>query len=341
MQIENFMPLMPPDPSAAETPVLEEQIDSAENETTAVFKNRWRRGLFWALLSPVFLGFLPIFAKLAYATGADVLTVVAGRTIFAALLLWLGIMLFSRNLIRSSSIAIVSSMIAGAINGIGSLFFYASLTRIEASLGQLINIVYLIFVTLILRLAGHTISALTLFRIGLTIIAIYLLTVGGLGEPDWIGVLMMLVAALTYAIQLVLSQRIMLDIPAPTMTLYAITAMALVVTIAWFFAPGGDSQVNTQGWNIILLMGLATALSRLTLFLGVKSLGSIQAALLGVFEIIVTIIIAIILLGEHLTLIQWLGAILIIISILLVRFERNVPRGPDWWQIFWRWRIRK
>lgn len=332
------MPSSLPESSEADR---QEQTESEANEATAVSNKQWRRGLLWALLSPVFLGFLPILAKLAYSTGADVLTVVAARTVFAAMLLWAGMLLFGKHLIRSSSIAILSSMVAGAINGIGSLFFYASLTRIDASMGQLINIVYLIFVTLILRLAGHTISALTFFRIGLTIFAIYLLTVGGLGEPDWVGVVMMLIAALTYAIQLVFSQRIMLDIPAPTMTLYAITAMALVVTVAWFVFPGKGSTVTARGWQFILLMGLATALSRLTLFLGVKTLGSIQTALLGVFEIIVTIIIAIILLDEHFTIIQWLGALLIIISILLVQFERNVPQGLDWWQIIWRWRIRK
>lgn len=335
------MPSSLPESSAVDSHDCQEQTESAADEATAVSNKQWRRGLLWALLSPVFLGFLPILAKLAYGTGADVLTVVAARTVFAALLLWGGMLFFGRHLIRSSSIAILSSMMAGAINGIGSLFFYASLTRIDASMGQLINIVYLIFVTLILRLAGHTISALTFFRIGLTIFAIYLLTVGGLGEPDWVGVVMMLIAALTYAIQLVFSQRIMLDIPAPTMTLYAITAMALVVSGAWLIFPDKGSTVTAQGWHFILLMGLATALSRLTLFLGVKTLGSIQTALLGVFEIIVTIIIAIILLDEHFTIIQWLGALLIIISILLVQFERNVPQGLDWWQIIWRWRLRK
>ena len=111
--------------------------------------NRWHKGLFWAILSPVFLGITPIFAKIAYGSGVGVLTVVAFRTLFAAAVLWLGMLLFARHYIRSSSPAIMSSMLAGAINGIGSLFFYASLSRIDASLGQLINISYLIFVTIL------------------------------------------------------------------------------------------------------------------------------------------------------------------------------------------------
>jgi drug/metabolite transporter (DMT)-like permease len=327
------MPSLPDEPTAVELPG-----DAASQISTPVLSGKqWRQGLFWALLSPLFLGIIPIFAKIAYAAGANVLTVVAFRTLFAALLMWLGMLIFGRHLLRSSTFAILGSLIAGAINGVGSLFFYASLSRIDASMGQLINISYLVFVTLLLRIAGQRVSVFTFFRIGLTIFAIYLLTAGGLGEPDWIGVAMMVLASLTYAIQLVFSQRIMLDIPAPTMTLYAVSGMALVVTAAWLLFPTNLALVTAVSWRAILLMGFATALSRLTLFLGVKSLGSLQTALLNVGEVIVTITVAAVWLGEQLTLLQWLGALLIVISILLVRFERDVPKRVDWWHVLWRW----
>jgi drug/metabolite transporter (DMT)-like permease len=320
-------------PPAARVSAKKEITQETPPETGS---QQWNLGLLWGLLSPLFLGIVPILAKVAYAAGVNVLTVVAFRTVIAAVFLWLGMLLFKRQLIRSSLPAILSSMIAGAINGLGSIFFYTSLTRIDASLGQLVNISYLVFVTVFLRLAGQTISLLTILRTALTIGAIYLLTQGGVGPADWLGVGMMLVAAITYAIQLVLSQRIMLDIPAPTMTLYAITAMAAVVTGAWFIAPVDLALVSTDGWQAIGLMALVTALSRLTLFLGVKAMGSIQTALLGVSEVVVTIVIAAVFLGERLTLLQWVGAAVLMVSIFLVRFEKGVPRFIDWWQFLWR-----
>lgn len=306
----------------------------------ATHQSRWQQGLVWALLSPAFLGTIPIFAKLAYATGAAVLTVVVMRTLFAATLLWTGILIFRRSYIRSSLPAVLSSILAGGINGIGSLFFYASLSRIDASLGQLINITYLIFVTILLRLVGQAVSLLTIVRTGLAILAIYILSAGGLGTPDWLGVGMMFIAALAFAIQMVLSQRITYDIPAPTMTLYAITSMAGVVSIAWLFFPTDLGTVTSAGWRAILLMGIATGLSRLTLFLGVQNLGSLQTALLSVLEVVVSIMLAFIFLGERFTAVQWLGAAILIISILLVRFERGIPTF-DWWQAIVRWRIQR
>lgn len=66
-----------------------------------------------------------------------------------------------------------------------------------------------------MRLAGHRAALLTAARVGLAIIAMALLTFGALGSPDWQAVGMMLAAAFMYAWQLVLSQRIMYDMPAP------------------------------------------------------------------------------------------------------------------------------
>ncbi len=333
-------PQKQPDPDVSSDPDTEAK-PPWQGKDSHMQKKQWQKGLFWALLSPIFLGLIPVFAKIAYNEGGDLLTVVTLRTIIAALLMWGGMLIFTRNLIRSSVPAISSSLFAGAINGVGSLFFYASLTHIDASVGQLVNISYLVFVTMFLRIAGHAISWLTILRVGLTIFALFLLTQGGQGNTDKIGVAMMVIAALTFAIQLVLSQRIMLDIPAPTMTLYAITAMAFVVTLAWLIAPKAEtSAITTTGWQAIVLMGLATALSRLTLFMGVKNLGSIQTALLGVFEVVITIGLATVLLKESLTFIQWVGAAVLLLSIFLVRFEREIPRFVDWWQLFWRWRIK-
>jgi drug/metabolite transporter (DMT)-like permease len=65
-------------------------------------------------------------------------------------------------------------------------------------------------------------------------------------------------------------------------------------------------------------------------------MGSIQTALLGVFEVVVTIAIAAVFLGERLTLLQWAGAAVLLVSIFLVRFEKGVPRFIDWWQFHWR-----
>ena len=286
-------------------------------------------GIFSAFLSPTFLGFMPIVAKIAYSYGVDVNTVAALRTVMAAAVLWVIALVVDRNYIFSSKPAILGSLFAGAINGVGSLFFYSSLTRIDASMGQLINITYLVYVTLLFRMAGYHISKLTVFRTVLAIFAIYVITSGALGEPDWIGVSFMAIAALSYAIQIVFSQRIMQDVPAMTMTLYALTGMSTVVAIAWLIVAPEISHIPLAGWGSVIAIGVMTALARLTLFLGVKNLGGMQTSLIGVAEVLVSIFFAYWLLGEVMTMTQWVGAAILTISILLVKYETAVP-SFDW-----------
>jgi drug/metabolite transporter (DMT)-like permease len=120
------------------------------------------------------------------------------------------------------------------------------------------------------------------------------------------------------------------------MTLYAISAMAVVVDSAWVIVQPPLDKIQHGGWEAVLLMGVVTALSRLTLFMGVKHLGSIQTALFGVTEVLISIFLAIILLGEHLTPAQWIGALIIVISVLLVKYERDVPRFVDIWPLIYR-----
>jgi drug/metabolite transporter (DMT)-like permease len=70
-------------------------------------------------------------------------------------------------------------------------------------------------------------------------------------------------------------------------------------------------------------MAFITFLSRFSLFMGVKHLGGLQTSLLGLSEIFVTLLGSAVFLGERLSLEQWIGALLLIASLVLVGFDRN------------------
>ncbi|HEX2697291.1 MAG TPA: EamA family transporter, partial [Anaerolineales bacterium] len=78
----------------------------------------------------------------------------------------------------------------------------------------------------------------------------------------------------------------------------------------------------TMPWWPVFGLTLVTSFSRLTLFFGVKRIGGMQTALLGLGELLVTILFSYIWLHEQLTSAQWLGAIGLAISLLLVRLEK-------------------
>jgi len=279
-----------------------------------------KAGMRAALLAAGFFGLTPIFGKLAVNLDISPLAVVGFRTILAAMMLLLITAIVNRNYLYIYPAGLIGCGLAGLLNGVGSIFYYAALGRINASLGQLLYSLYPMFVAIILFFDSQPPSRLTVFRLFLATIAVVFLTSSSGGEIDIIGVLEMILAAILYAAHLPVNQRVLYDIPAPTVTLYTLLAMSVVVFPAFLLFDRNVPQAGT--WWPILCLALVTFLARLSLFFGIKHLGGMQTALLGLLELLVTLGFSILLLHEKLTSSQWIGASILCASTLLVYFEK-------------------
>ncbi|MFO7320382.1 MAG: DMT family transporter [Chloroflexota bacterium] len=279
-----------------------------------------RQGIVVAMLTPVLLGLAPIFGKLAINGGADPFTVAAVRTCIAAALLWLIYAVFFRRWIYIYPAGLLGCIVVGVVNGIGSLFYYGGLGLLDASLVQLLNGAYLIFAILLTRIGGERISRRLLLRVGMVLVALALIT-GFSNEPvNWLGVGLMLANALMFAGMVILSEYVLFEMPAPTATLYILTSMAVLVVMVWAAVGqrlSPDAMATASG--PILALAISTALSRLTMFSGVKILGSLQTAVLAVGEIGVALCLAFFVLGERLAPAQWVGVAILAVGLLLVR----------------------
>ncbi len=289
--------------------------------------NQRIRGLRAAGLSAVFLGLAPVFGKQAILMGFSPLAVASLRTLMAALLLLLVIAIIQPKNLYIYPAGLLGCLLAGGINGLGSLLFYGSLARIDASLGQLLNSTYPVFVALWFTLDFQPPKGLTVFRLVLTLPAIYLLTQAGGRELDMVGVAMMLGAAALYALHLPINQRVLYEMPAPTVTLYTLLSMSAVVVPAFLLFDSIDTlqTASAAAWWPLIGLTVVTFFSRVTLFMGVKHLGGMQTALIGLGELLVTVFVAYVWLGERLSPQQWVGAVLLMSSILLVLVDKSPP----------------
>lgn len=285
-----------------------------------------RKGIHAALASAIFLGIAPVFGKQAINMGVPPLGVVALRTIFAAGLLLLVVLIYRREFLYIYPAGLLGCVLAGGINGLGSLFYYGALGRIDASVGMLLYSLYPLFVVLWLWLDRQPPSRLTLFRLFLIVPALYLLTQANHEQVDLIGVIMMLVSSVLYALHLPINQRVLYDMPAPTVTMYTLLAMSGVVIPAYFISGQSIYPTIEHAWGSVLGLTLVTFASRLTLFLGVKHIGGMQTALLGLGELLVAIVFSHVWLGERLSPQQWGGALILIISLVLIMLERPAPQ---------------
>ncbi len=284
-----------------------------------------RSGIQAGLASAFFLGIIPVFGKQSINIGFTPLMVTALRTTIAMLLLLTIMALFKREFFYIYPVGLFGCLLAGTINGLGSLLFYNAVELLDASIAQLIYSFYPIFIALWLLLDRQPINKLTLIRIFLSLPGIYfLLNLSG-ESVNIAGVFMMLGASILYALHLIINQRVLIDVPAPTVTLYTLIAMSTTVVIAYLIGDRTIPAAGTPYWPLIA-MGVFTFLSRITLFLGVKRLGGLQTALLGLGELLVTIALAHFWLGERLTLMQWLGTFLVFINVVLVGFDKITPQ---------------
>lgn len=294
-------------------------------DTTAGRKNQ---GLNAAIASAMFFGLAPVFGKMAIVSGLQWTAVVGIRTILAAVLLLVVVSIFKRSFLYIYPVGLLGCILAGFVNGVGSLLYYSSLSRIDASLGQVIYSLYPLFVTLWLLLDRQVPTRLTIFRLILVIPALILLTTGGQERIDLIGILMMLGSAALYALHLPINQRVLYDIPAPTVTLYTLLSMSVVVLPVFLFSDLSTSSPSAGAWTALILLTLITFLSRLTLFVGVKHIGGSQTALLGLGELIIAILFAHLLLQDRLVWTQWTGVVLLVLILVMVKFEPPTLKKP-------------
>jgi drug/metabolite transporter (DMT)-like permease len=286
------------------------------------------QGIAAAFLTPLLLGVAPIFGKQAIAHGADPFTVAAVRTVIAVVLLWVFYAIFLRKSIFIYPAGLLGCVVVGVVNGIGSLFYYSGLGLLDASLGQLLNGTYLVFAVLLSRIGGERIDLRIAVRVALVCIALLMLTGFGHTPINWLGAGLMFGSALMFAGTVILSQYVLYEMPPTTATLYILSTMAVIVVMAWA-AVGNpiDPQILESAFPPIFILGVTTALSRLSMFASVSAFGSLRTAIIAVGEIGVALTLAFFVLGDRLTLIQVMGVGVLIFSLLLVRSTDLLPRG--------------
>ena len=187
----------------------------------------------------------------------------------------------------------------------------------SASISAMVFTVYPLVVLGFLALRGERFTMRSGVRVLLGIAGVYLLVVPG-GEIDAIGVLLVLLAAASFALSLAIVQWYLPGYSSMTVSYYTGIAITAVVTTFWLGQGAQWSIPGWQGWLAILFMAIVgTYLARLSMFKAVRGFGSFQMSLFSPLETLFTVTWSMLFLGERLTPIQWLGGGLIILSMLL------------------------
>jgi drug/metabolite transporter (DMT)-like permease len=290
----------------------------------------WGLGLFATFCFSI----APPTASAAIAGGQNPTAILVVRMALTMLLLVVTIALMDARLLRTDRRCLQVSLLAGLTNSAGMVGYFWALTRLHTSVAAMLFSVSPLVVLSVLALRGEPVTRRHVLRLALALGGIYLL-VGPSGAVDLLGLLYLSVAIVAFALQVVFIQWFLTGYDARTVTLYMAVGMALGVTIFWFFQGAPWVVPSLGGWVAILVLAvMSTYLARLAFFGAISRIGGAQVAMLTPLEILMTILWSVLFLGERLTLVQWLGGLLILSSALLAVQRLGRVRRPLRWRLW-------
>jgi drug/metabolite transporter (DMT)-like permease len=297
----------------------------------AAASRRWAGAVLVTLSAGSFAS-LGILGKMAYASGLGLSLILTLRfTLAAALLLIPLLAIRGRAALPPLRLALILLAFGAFGYSIQATLYFTGLQRLPASLCSMLLYLYPILVALLdwainRRALGRRIwLALPLALSGVV------LTVGPqglIGERllvDGVGLAAILASALWYALYILLLDRL---VPGKnTLSSAALIAAGAGASFAIFGWAGGTLEGNLSigGFGIIFALALlSTVIPFATFLAGMARIGPTMASLISTLEPVFTVLLAMLVLGERLDLIQIAGGILVLSAVVLA----SLPDSP-------------
>jgi drug/metabolite transporter (DMT)-like permease len=283
-------------------------------------------GVLLAVLGVVLFSAKAIMVKLAYQYDIDSVSLLLFRMLFA-LPVYLVIAFYvkpkeSNKIRKTDYLWLVFFGFIGYY--LASYFDFVGLKHIKAGLERIVLFVYPTLVVIISRVFLKTkITKIQIIAILITYVGVIIAFAGELelsGDNLVIGVSLIFLSALTYAMYLVGSGWLIPKFGVVCFTSYAMI-VSTVCVIAHYLLTKEIDLLNYPREVYFLGMGMAFLSTVIPSFLvskSIKIIGSSNFSIIGSVGPISTILLAYIFLGESLTVFQVVGTIIVIIGVFMV-----------------------
>lgn len=275
-----------------------------------------RFGVLFILISTLGFSVYPILGKYVFSGGAGLTTVLFVRFAITALIFWI-ITIWREGFPR---LPLKIWFILWGMGGIGySLMaglYLSSVRYIPASLAALLLYAYPIIVTVIAILTNQEkFSKFKLFGLLLSTFGLVLVLGVAINDINILGVALALGSAFVYATYIIIGNQVLkTTTPLVTITLIS-TSAALTYGIIGLTMSGPTWNL---AWNTWLGIGgitfFSSIVAMLTFFYGMKLIGATTASIISTLEPVMTVIFAVILLNEHITLLQTAGGLFVVMG---------------------------
>lgn len=278
-------------------------------------------------LAGVFWGTLGFFGKILENYGLSSEMIAFSRLFSGFAILFIGFLVFKPSVLKIDKKGIIGCLILGVVSqGFFNLTYFASIRLV----GTFTAAVLVYFAPVFMFAIGvlfykEHFSKKKLVAVGICLIGcIYGATGGDFSvlSTNAAGLILGLISALTYALMPVLSKNVVTKYNPFTIIIYSFMFGALFLfpfakPVSSILAVGDYSVIG-----VIFMFGLIA--SSIPYCLYVPSLHNVQISMVGVIasiELVVSVIISILVLGEAFVIGKVFGAFLIILSIVIMNFK--------------------
>jgi drug/metabolite transporter (DMT)-like permease len=265
-----------------------------------------RIGLACSVLSSVSYGSAPVFVRFAYEAGAGPLTVLAFRYVMATIVVLAALRLAGRSLAMPAGRPF-GGAIAGIFFAVMAYSYLVAIQRIPVSLAALLVFTYPLPVALLGRLRGEPLRWPRILAITAAFIGLAVALGVEIGELDLLGIASATVCSLAYAFGVFYFGDATRGADPMVVTLHAVAIAALIfVPLA---ALDGSLALPQTTLGLVGVAGVSVSylVGVLAFFAALVRIGPMKAALLAQLEPVVSILCAVLILQEQLSLVQGLG----------------------------------
>lgn len=210
----------------------------------------------------------------------------------------------------------------GGLFAVSSLTLYLSFHMMDAGVASTILFTYPVMTAVIMAVFFHErVGLVTVSSIVLSVIGVALLYWGdGTATLPMLGVVLVLLSALSYALYIIVVNRANLQMSSFKINFFVLFYCALAMVIYSFIS--GEALVlppTLRSWFFVGWLAIVPAIMALVLMVyAAKLVGSTTTAILGALEPLTAVLIGIFIFGESFTLTLAIGILLILVAVTLI-----------------------
>ncbi|MBE5972249.1 MAG: EamA/RhaT family transporter [Lachnoclostridium sp.] len=273
-------------------------------------------GIILVAVSASCYGFMPIFAKLAYAAGTSTYTLLFLRFLIASAFMF--VIMGIKKIPMPSVKEMISFLMLGALGYVGQSFcYFVALNYASSSTVSLLfytnPAMVLIGSALVLK---EKITTKKLISLCFALCGAFVI-IGGEFDADMTGLILAVLSALFYSIYLLVASKVVKPGMGTQSSAFIMLGAAIVYAVVTMFV-GFVPPAETIGYAAVVMIALVSTVGAFwTFFAGMEKTGPTVASLVSTLEPVVTVVASVVILSEPVTVNLIIGGCLVVASLIV------------------------